>query len=259
MPRTAGPISRSATVKASVVFLLLLFFAYLYRTGLHQAPDPRLNAAFAKAGSTGSYAQEDRTEAVVGDKRLVIRGSYLVDRPKNAYLSLSTTTVYVGGSHTGQSFTLANISVGNDVFSKMEVGGSAPETSIPSSESWRHFKSNDIPAEYIGIAIPGPLLDSLRLFGEGGTYLRLDHTMGDEDLSGQAVARYRFRLSDKTPPSPGGTLEALIGHIATGTVDAWIAPDGTIEQIAIVSAGYAATTSLSRFGEDLGITAPTGQ
>jgi hypothetical protein len=245
-------------MKAVAVLVLLLLFlvAYLYRSGLHQSQDPRLGAAFAKAGATSSYMLDDRTEALVGDKRLVIRGLYLVDRHRNGYLSVSTTTVYVGGSHKGQSFALANISLGNDVFTKMEVGGAAPETSIPSSSAWRHFKSNEIPSDYVGIAIPGPLLDSLRLFTEGGSYLRLDHKIADETIAGASTTRYRFRLSDKTPPSPGGTLEALMGHIATGTVDAWIAPDGSILQIAILSANYSATSSLSRFSEDLRITAP---
>ncbi len=236
--------------------LLLSISAYFYQKNAVPVPDALLQAAFEKADTVSSYAQEDRTEALVGDKRLVIRGDYLVERLKASYGSFSTTTVYLIGSKTGQSFTLGNIALGNDVYTRMQVGGTAPETSIPASKSWRHFKSNAIPDDYIGIAVPGPLLDNLRIFGEHGSYLTLEKKLAPEPLQGVDCARYRFHLSGKMPPSPGGTLEALIDHIADGKIDAWVAPDGTIRQLVISSPSYAATTTLSRYGEDLGITAP---
>lgn len=238
-------------------FALLVFLGvYLYRTNAPAMPDTLLRSAFDKADTITSYSQDDRTEALVGDKKLVIRGMYLVERLKASYASLSTTTVYQVGAKTGESFTLANIALGNDVYTRMQLGGTAPETSIPASKSWKHFKSNAIPDDYIGIAVPGPLLDNLQLFGEHGTYLTLEKRLGDELVGETSCVRYRFRLSGVVPPSPGGTLEALIGHIGSGRVDAWVAPDGTLRQIAITSPSYRATTTLSRFGEDLGITVP---
>lgn len=235
---------------------LLFLGVYLYRTSQPGTPDPLLPVVFAKAAQIQQYAQEDRTEALVGDRRLVIRGRYLVDRALNRYSSVATTTVYTPPQKTGQSFTLSNISIGSDVYSRMVVGGVAPQTSIPAQQDWHHFASNDIPAEYEGIAVPGPLLDDLRLFSEGGAYLSLIDTVHGSTDSSSTVG-YRFKLSGKAPPSPGGTLEALMGHIGEGTIEAWIQPDdATIREIIITAPGYHATTTLSRFDENLEIQSP---
>lgn len=245
-----------APVTTLVVVGVLLTGVYLYRVSHPAPPDPLLVSTFEKASQVFSYAQEDRTEALVGDRRLVIRGTYLVDRARNRYASVSTTTVYAPPQKTGQSFTLSNISIGSDVFSRMETGGVAPGTSVPASSQWHRFSSNAIPEEYLGIAVPGPLLDQLRLFAEKGSYLDFVERLPANPPSDGLVG-YRFKLSGRAPPSPGGTLEALIQHVGTGTIDAWIDPqDATIRSVIITNVGYRATTSLSRFDETLDIEPP---
>lgn len=256
MPKTTPVVPFRIKIVTLGAVLAVLLGGYIYRTTRPAPPDPLLQAVFAKASAVEQYAQEDRTEALVGDRRLVIRGTYLVDRAHNSYASVATTTVYTPPQKTGQSFTLSNISIGNEVYSKMEVGGVAPHTSIPSEETWHRFASNAIPDDYVGIAVPGPLLDDLRLFSENGSYLTLMEQLPAPTASSSPLG-YRFRLSGKLPPSPGGTLEALIGHIGTGTIDAWIQPwDATIQTIAIHAVGYHATATLSRFDEALSIEAP---
>lgn len=239
-------------------FLVILlgiagYFGYRISSDRPIVPDQRLLDALVEIAAVHSYTQEVKTVAEFPSRRLEISGIYLVDRAAGSYDSLATTTLILEDQKQRVSFTLHNISIGADVYTRVESGDEALETTIPLGTEWHHFRSNSIPEEYIGISIPGPILDNLRILSEEGRYVHL--IQPPEEESGRY--RYIFELSGETPPPPGGNLQALIDRIGDGTISVWITASSTVEQLVFDAATYHSTTSVSRINDRLDIAAPT--
>jgi hypothetical protein len=243
----------------SFLFVALLLVAGgLYFFLYAGAPkDPILRTAFQNAAKARSYEQYVDTSANVDNKSLRIIGFYLIDQPRNAYAFYSTTTVEIPGSKKPVIFTLDNISIEKDVYTKVTTKGDNVPLSVPSSPFWLHFKANDIPKDYANIALSGPLLDYLKLFSGRGRFLSLIAKVGAERIDGATLLHYTFALSNSSVGA-SGTLLSLIKRIGpTGTIDVWI--DEKTKVITVLrfrNENYVATTTISHINENFGIRAP---
>ncbi len=218
------------------------------------APDETLLQAYRNVVQVQSYAEDVETQVVVANRSLSIRGYYLVDDRNLRYSSVATTTLGDPGGARGPSFTVHNISIGTDVYSLVSTPDASLRATIRADDAWHHYKSAAIPADLAGIAVPGPVLDNLRLLSQNGAYLILKAKRAPDPKT--HLAHYMFILSPVAPPA-GGTLETLEARIGNGTVDVWIDPqDDAVRQLAFNAKDYHSTTTISRLGEDLPIGAP---
>ncbi|HUO50788.1 MAG TPA: hypothetical protein VMU25_04470 [Candidatus Paceibacterota bacterium] len=214
--------------------------------------DPLLQRTFSIAGATHAYAQDVETRAVIGAQTLRITGTYLVDDGNAAYAAFSTTTATIPGQKA-VTFSLADISMGSDVYVRLEA---PPGThlSVPTGNSWLHFTSENIPAAYENIATVGPVLDTMKILNSDGAYLTLEKTFGRET----GGIHYRFTLSPEGTQLHSGSLGTLVSRLGhTGTVDLWISASGTPRMIVFTGPGYVSTSSLSELDANLNIAAPT--
>lgn len=238
-----------------LVLLALALAAFFFATRTSRAPqDPVLAAAFAFADRTHSYVQEVSTEVRFPSQTLVIEGMYRLDRPGKRYASVATTTVRAQRGPK-RSFTLSNVSLGADVYARVDTADAALAASFPRVGAWERFPAREIPDRYAGIAIPGPILDNLRILEQNGSYL----SPADEPVADGELMRYRFSLAPAHRGVTEGTLAVLLGRIATGTVSLWVTPSGEPRQLVFDASGYHSTTTLSSFDVPLGIEAPLVQ
>ncbi len=236
----------------------ILVCAYLLLHSQERSPltprDPLIIAALEKAAHTQRYAQEVRTEAIFPGRHLRIEGTYLVDRERNRYASVATTTVVTPRGTSGTAFTLKNISVEGDVYTQVSSKDPSVLASFGDPGVWSHFSATAIPEKFAGIAIPGPILDNLRILEDDGSYLSPAGTSTRDTKTG--LTRYAFTLAPAHHGAPAGTLQALMGHIANGAVDVWVDDDANVRLLAFTGPDYRSTTTVSRLGEDLRIESP---
>lgn len=257
-------IRQGTAAKAGWVVLVAVGIAVTIALAYHarlfpwqERMDAPILSAIAKASALTMYSQRVETRLTLPDRSLSISGIYHVDRSHSAFEALSTTTL--GGAGPGLVFTLHNISLGDQVYVKVETPSPLLAKSIPASPQWRHFSARGIPPQFTGIAIAGPILDNLLIFSENGAYLSFEHKVGAEAFGDTQLARYTFRLSDKIPTDAQGTLAAILDHIGTGTVEVWV--DESAEEVRGLSfraVGYSSTTTLSHLEESPGIAPPAG-
>ena len=250
---------RTRIVFLSIVIVMLVAGTLAYEH-FHQRPDtldPAAKKILDQAGSAHSYIAEVETQVNVGNKSLHIIGTYLIDSSANRFASFSTTTLLSSkGRDTESSFTLGNISIGDDVYTRIQTSSPALMKTIQHSATWQHFKSNAIPPSYVGIATPGPVLDNLLLVGENQRYLTFVKK-SSERKNGHVVQRYTFKLS-KTIAKAGGTLEALSGRITSdGIIDIWIdTASSTLLSLIFTNNTYHSTTTVSMLNAPLSILPP---
>lgn len=236
------------------VFLFLSFWQYLRPPAALELRDPLLSNALMKVKEMPSYAQEVRTEAIFPGRRLKIEGVYLVDRGQNRYSSVATTTVFTPKGGKESSFTLSNISIDNEVYTRIASDDPTIQASFGDSSMWNHFSSTAIPSRFAGVAIPGPVLDNLRILEDNGGYLSLIASSTREKKTG--FTRYLFELAPAHRGAPAGTLQALMGHIADGTIEMWVDDDATVRMLAFSGPDYRSTTTVRSLGEDQHIGPP---
>lgn len=236
------------------IFACLFAWQYLRHPTSQNPPDPLLQAALEKASRVTTYAQEVTTEAIFPGRHLKIEGTYLIDRGKGRYSSVATTTVIASKGSSGASFTLRNISIDSEVYTRISSTDPAVQASFGDSGMWNHFSATAIPERFAGIAIPGPILDNLRILDDDGGFLSPIGTSTRDTKTD--LTRYRFALAAAHSGTPAGTLQALMGHIADGTVDVWLDDDATVHMLAFNGPEYRSTTTISRLGEDLQIGPP---
>jgi hypothetical protein len=219
--------------------------------------DPLLARTFAYIQTIGSYAQNVQTEASINGQKLRIVGTYLVDDQHGKYAFVSTTTL----TATGQkpvTFTLDNISIGSDVYSRVDAPAGT-HLSVPASTAWHRFRADGIPPAFTNIAIAGPLVDNLKIFGNSGAYLALEKKDGVEHIGGSPLTHYTFALSPAGTRLSEGPLGVVAGRIGqTGTIDVWLTSDGVPVVLVFTGAGYVSTTTVSRINGSLQIAAPPG-
>ncbi len=229
------------------VGLVILGVSLLYisiKTGKPVADAP-LKRAFEAATVTSSYTQLVETEAYFTGRRLYIEGKYTVDASRRAYAAISTTTLFVAGDPVGHVFTHENISIGDDVYTKVITKDALLEKAIQQLPSWQRFTSVSIPKQLLGIAVAGPIQDNLRILAESGIWVTLEKKPHEENVYGEQMLRYTFSLSGKKPES-AGALDAIIQRIGSeGVIDAWIDPHTSqTRYLRFMNKEYVSTTTL---------------
>ena len=172
-------------------------------------------------------------------------------------MTVSTTTIVIPElKNQSHSFTLQNISIGDDVYSKITTSSSLFQKTIPVSPNWRHFKENAIPAKLADIAVAGPILDNSLLFSQSGKYISF---VGKKriNLKGRPVDVYDFTLSgaEKNVPLALDSLMKRIG--AEGHITIFI--DFETKSALFFTLGnssYHSTTTLISLDTPLSITPP---
>lgn len=220
-----SPEYRFRLILGIITLFALVFVSWLVYTLFFSGPpqlDAPILAAFEQVAVITSYGQEVETRTVISNRALQIKGFYGVNDPDSAYSSYGTTTLYIPGDPGGHSFSHINLSIGDEVYTKVETTDPSLKKSIQNGPHWWHFKSTAIPSTLEGIVVPGPLQDNLQILSEGGAYLTLTKKYGPVMWGGDSLLRYDFKLSDKIPLA--GPLSAIRDRIGSGTVGVWIDP-----------------------------------
>jgi hypothetical protein len=243
-------------VGVSIAALLLFGWLWFVRKSAPVADDMLLSA-LASVPGTDSYTQTAATETEIAGRNLKVEGIYHVDRKNGRFASSATTTLTIPDNDERQIFNLMNISIGEDVFVKIETTDEDLQARIPHSPEWKHFSRMTVPVAFADIAVSGPILDNLLLFSENGAYLRLTENHGKEKWGEEELLRYAFVVADDAPKEAGGTLQTLLDRIGDGTVDIWIDGDGTgIRHMVVASGQYHSTTTFSNANHIPGIESP---
>ncbi len=219
----------------------------LYNTILSGAFDDRLQEALQSVQDPRSYEMLVETETQVSDRTINIAGLYRLDFEQRRFGSYATTTLIapeLPPKERTNSFTLENVAVGTDVYVKIETESALLRKTIPHSPEWRHFTDTTIPRQFTNIAVSGPVLDSLALLGGNGSYLSLMQKPTEIRIGSSTYHVYTFRLSKKARSVVGGTLQSLMGRIATGTVDVLVDDARSVRGLVVHGDNYVSTTTI---------------
>lgn len=244
---------------ALLVVTILGFAAIEYMNRKAHEFDEPLIRTLEKMNATQSYAQYVDTSTVVSDRPLRVYGWYLVDHTKRAYAAFSTTTLRIPDGIEGagnHDFTHDNIAIQDLVYVKIDTDSEFLKPSINDSDSWKRFTKDTIPESYKNIAVPGPILDNLRVFANSAEHLELVKKYGIEQVEGRELRHYRFKLKSMVPKdSTVGALAMRLGN--EGVIDIWIHDQSSsIVRMLFSHDTYTSTTTLSSFDSPLLISPP---
>ncbi len=251
---------RSFSIGITLVAATLIGVGYSYV--LLTAPpklDNRMLSALKAVQALGSYEMAVETRTRFSDRDMTVSGTYLLDLRNERYASLATTTLQIPnarGRIESHSFTLENISIGDDVYLRIDTESPLLRESIPYSAEWRQFTGGTIPAEFTDIAVHGPVLNNLALFSGNGKYLRLLEKPQEFVIEGVRLFRYRFELSDTASDVSGGTLRSLLNRIGRGSVDVWLDETPAVRVMTVHGENYVSTTTVIGVNTPLQISAP---
>ncbi len=221
--------------------------------------DANLRRALKAVQKPHTYEVAVETSTALSGRYIDVLGLYRLDFDADRYASYATTTItnpQEKPPNNRQSFTLQNLSIGDDIFVKIETDSPQLKKTIPQSPQWQHFQSTTIPEQFKGIAIDGPVLDSLSLLSKRGAYLSLEGAPAMREFASSTFRVYMFKLSGKNPSSGGGTLQSLMGHIGTGTVSIWLNESDSVHLIHMQGEGYSSTTTVLSINIPLYLAAP---
>ncbi len=224
--------------------------------------DTRMHTALLGVQALTTYEMEVETSATVSLRPLAILGRYQLDFKNDRFGSFTTTTLMVPGEDEklyAHTFTLQNISTGNDIYVKIETESPLLKKTIPHSPVWQHLNRSAIPSLFKDIAVEGPMLNTLALFANSGSYIRLVEKPFSYQVDGATFYRYRFELSELAKDVSGGTLKSLIDRIGRGTVDVWIDESPAIRFVVVRGESYVSTSSILRINTPVDIPTPSTQ
>ncbi len=246
-------MTRTYLIFGVIAVIAALVGAHWYMT--RPEFDAELTAAFEAVSDIHAYTQEDVTETIVSERLLRIEGTYSNDTRTDRYSSVATTTIEIPGEGV-HSFSLSNISRGEDVYTKVVTDSPLLRQQIAFDAAWHNFRRDAIPNEFKDIAISGPIMDHLALFRDGGTRLDvIDGPTIDESAS-STLRSYTFRLALGARSDAGGTLATLMERIDDGHVRIWIDEESMIRRIVIDDESFHSTTTLTGFNERIAIEPP---
>lgn len=245
-------VATSATAVLSILLVVGLVFL------IDSPTDPSFERTIERIPSISSHHEYVETQVEISDRILTIEGVYLSDRQNGAYAGYSTTTITLPDlplDRRTHTFTHANISVGPDVYTRIQTSSSFLKESIPHSDTWQHFKRSEIPRAFADIAVPGPIIENLRFLDQRGAYLRLIKS-GSDALEGREYHTFTFELTGKEAE---GNLQTVMDRIGDGTVELWADKDTDLpHRMVFRGPGYWATTTFS-FVNNGPITPPQGE
>lgn len=220
----------SSAAKIFLVAVTLFFCSALY-VYLNRASSPTstLDSTVKKAlndiGMKRAYASHVETTLALPDREVRVDGVYVVNEPLLSYESFSTTTVlFRPGNKVASSFTLANISIASDVYSKIFSLKDSPAVIARSSSSWKHFTKDSILLDPSSVAVSGPILDNFLIFSSELRHL-LFRTSHESTINKIKLMQHVFSIQKTDDPNLPATLSALITRIGEkGYVSVWMSP-----------------------------------
>ncbi len=207
--------------------------------------DALMREAFDQADAVVAYAQAVETETMIEDRRIRVLGDYRIDDENKRYSSRATTTLTLPDG-TSHSFTLHTVTIGEDMFTKVQSHSAGINLTVPSSPDWKKFRTTSIPTEYREIATPRPPLDNIALFRSGGKFLVINDGRRDESMDGEMLAHYTFNLSSRAFTEETGPVSMIAERVGVhGTIDVWVHEGtATIRRILLSNDPYFSTTTL---------------
>jgi hypothetical protein len=205
-----------------------------------------LKRVYANVEQVGFYTQTVRTETSLSGRNITVEGVYKNDLKNSSFGSISTTTVRVPDVSFPIAFTLYNISSGGNVYTKAESENPELVTTISVGTGWRQFDSREIPQEYKGIAIAGPVLDNLSLLSRKGAFLNLKKTTDDDRTFDEPLLRYTFTVKASLKDH-SGALSAIYERLKEdGTADIWVSEgEARVRHIVFKNPPYFSTTTIT--------------
>jgi hypothetical protein len=230
-----------------VAIVLIAVVGFLFFQNKHQ--DEVLERVFANAANIDFYTQEVRTETALSGRHIVVEGVYHNDIKNAAFSSISTTTVRVPDVSFPIAFTLYNVSINGNVYTKAESENPELITTVQVGGGWRQFSAREIPQEYKSIAIAGPVLDNLSLISNNGTHLSLKKTAPNDETFGAPLLRYSFTVRSSLKDH-SGALSAIYERLKeTGTADIWVSEEtAEVRHMVFKNPPYFSTTTISNIG-----------
>lgn len=227
-----------------VLLILIIGGAAAYFLSQAEKADKLLSNALNNAEATQHYRQTVETRMTLSERVLVVAGVYENNTETGLFSSHATTTFTVPDTGATMAFGLENMVQNDTVRVRITpIGDIRMPTPIPPFE-WHSFEIGLIPRELEGIAVPGPVLDNLKIFADGGSLVELVDTTETDTQFKEQLSRYRFKRSGRTADS-GGPLNAVLERIDSGTIDAWVDPEtATIRHIVFSNPPYHSTTTI---------------
>lgn len=222
--------------------------------------DATMKTVLAKNEAIKSYVANVKTTSAGTDRTIVVDGIYTIDRARGAFASFSTTTLSAETLKKPLIFSVNDISIGADVYTKVESNNPSFKLSVPVSSKWLHFKAPAIPMDYANVAVNGPILDNLRILDSEGAYIWPLKGPETATWATETLAKYTLRLSGKTPPLDNGTLRSLSEHIGkNGTIELWIDTNAAeIRHMVFQGDSYRSTTTISSLNSPVVVEVPEG-
>ncbi len=220
--------------------------------------DEPLRSALKALQRPDSYEMSVETRTVLSGRTIVVSGLYRLDKSAKRFGSYATTTLTIPDEMPARRehiFTLDNVSIGEDIYLRIDTQSPLLKMSIPYSSAWRHFNAREIPTQFTDIAVSGPVLDDLALLSSNGRYLSPSGEPRDVSYEGTDYDVYAFTLSERSADITGGTLESLVHRIGGGNILLWIA-DSQIRMLTFEGENYLSTTSIRSVNTALNISPP---
>ncbi len=235
-----------AILTITILVLASGFAAWWYWT--HRGPqlDDLIKEAFSSAELTTAYAQDVVTETNIEDRHIRVAGTYVLDDTNKRYSSNASTELTLPDG-TVYSFSLQTITIGEDIYTRVESKSPALNLTVPASREWKQFKTNAIPTEYREIATPRPPIDNLTLFRKSGDYLTIKESRRDEERDREKLARYTFGLSSLAFTETTGPVSMIAERVGVhGTIDVWVSEsDKHIRYIRLSNHPYSSETKVT--------------
>lgn len=230
---------------AVLVIAVTLGLAYVgYTTYTQKVELEALQRLYSTVDQITSYSQEVETSLMVSDRSIHVVGHYRNDTIESYFASFATTTLTIPDAEPFV-FSLSNV-VAKDLmrFRLSHVSGSLL-SAAPMSDTWYEFPTDSIPAEYQGIAVPGPISDSLALFRDGGSALTLLKSITEETSFTEPLTRFDYALAPQNGSEAThvrAVRERLMGE---GVISLWTDPGVTsVRYIVLSGTDYHSTTTI---------------
>lgn len=223
-----------------IILITALFALWLYD---HKNLDPQLLRAIDAVNDIYAYTQIDTTEVDVSGRRLTIEGVYENDAPNHRYTSSATTSVLIP-NEGGHAFNLTNISIGDDVYTRISTESSLLRLQMPLEDRWHHFTKENIPASLHNVVVIGPIMDHILLFQDKGSLLTPAGESETRNHDGVSYTVFPVQVATRDH-AVGGTLATLLERIGSGTVRVWVSNQDSIDMITIENHDFRSTTTVT--------------
>lgn len=238
------------------IFIVLPFLYGAQKAYEWYSKDALLRAVIEEVALIQSYTQDVETRINLDDRVMEVRGMYHIDRDRRMFASFATTTLFIPGEGRPHEFSLENVAIDRDVYTRVRTESDLLSASIPHSETWLHFRSTDIPERFQNIAVPGPILDNLRLFERDGAYLTLVSKTPSDMTFQESLTKFTFHASGEEIFSED-TLAALLERIGNGVIETWVDPETRgVRALRFTNGSYHSTTTIENINTPFAIQAP---